>query len=86
MSSSSSGIGSLCSLTNSVSVNSDMNSSGQQQQPSTVNAKVAALPELSRVYARNVKIFVFFVREELFQGVNGRCYEIIQKKGIGEIS
>ena len=33
MSSSSSGIGSLCSLTNIVSVNSDMNSLGQQQQP-----------------------------------------------------
>ena len=33
MSSSSSGIVSLCSLTNSVSVNSDMNSLGQQQQP-----------------------------------------------------
>ena len=59
VSSSSSGIGSLCSLTNSVSVNSDIHSLGhslgQQQQPSTVNVKVA-LPELSRVYARNVKI------------------------------
>jgi len=49
VSSSSSGIGSLCSLTNSVSVNSDVHSLGQQIQPSTVNAKVP-VPELSRVY------------------------------------